>query len=175
MWSACRCRASTNAAVVRPAIRKPISTDRTHHRHPHHRQAHRKIHSENEAGTGPNFKDGFGFSSMLCLADATGEALAGIQRPVNAGANCVADHFTVLDAVSQLRPEIAVDHHAGDDASTVRRREQVRTDSAACSTRFATGCRSRNIGPRVAGPAMRLTRNEMRSRITDVRGTARIR
>ncbi|HRB04271.1 MAG TPA: IS1380 family transposase [Ilumatobacteraceae bacterium] len=106
-----------------------------------------QIHSENKAGTGPNYKGGFGFSPMLCFADATGEALAGMLRPGNAGANSVADHFTVLDAaVAQLPVEIAAGHHAGDDVTQVRRRVQVRTDSAGCSTRFATGCRARNIG-----------------------------
>ncbi|HEX2782242.1 MAG TPA: IS1380 family transposase [Ilumatobacteraceae bacterium] len=106
-----------------------------------------QIHSENKAGTGPNYKGGFGFHPLLCFADTTGEALAGLLRPGNAGANSVADHFTVLDqAVAQLPAEIAVGHHAGDDVTAVRRAVQVRTDSAGCSTRFAAGCRARNIG-----------------------------
>ena len=106
-----------------------------------------QIHSENKAGTGPNYKGGFGFAPMFCFADATGEALAGILRPGNAAANSVADHFTVLDsAVAQLPTEIGVGHHVGDDTSTVRRQVQVRTDSAGCSTRFVAGCRQRNIG-----------------------------
>lgn len=106
-----------------------------------------QIHSQNKAGTGPNYKGGFGFHPLLCFADATGEALAAMLRPGNAGANSVADHFTVLDqAVAQLPAEIAVGHHDGDDPSTVRRAVQVRADSAGCSTRFATGCRARNIG-----------------------------
>ena len=106
-----------------------------------------QIHSENKAGTGPNYKGGFGFHPLFCFADATGEALAGLLRPGNAGANTLADHFTVLDgAVAQLPAEIAVGHHDSDDRSLVKRAVQVRTDSAGCSTRFAVGCRSRNIG-----------------------------
>jgi hypothetical protein len=106
-----------------------------------------QIHSENKAGTGPNYKGGFGFAPMFCFADATGEALAGMLRPGNAGANNVADHFSVLDAaVAQLPDEIAAGHHDGDDATMVRRAVQVRTDSAGCSTRFVAGCRQRNIG-----------------------------
>ena len=106
-----------------------------------------QIHSENKAGTGPNYKGGFGFHPLLCFADATGEALSGMLRPGSAGANTLADHFTVLDAaIAQLPAEIAAGHHAGDDAIDVRRLVQVRTDSAGCSTRFAAGCRSRNIG-----------------------------
>jgi Transposase DDE domain group 1 len=106
-----------------------------------------QVHSQNKAGTGPNYKGGFGFHPMFCFADATGEALAGILRPGDAGANTIADHFTVLDnAVAQLPVEIADGHHPGDDPATVRRTLQVRTDSAGCSTRFTAGCRSRNIG-----------------------------
>ena len=106
-----------------------------------------QIHSQNKAGTGPNYKGGFGFHPLLCFADATGEALSAMLRPGSAGANTLVDHFTVLDAaVAQLPGEIAVGHHLGDEQSTVRRQVQVRTDSAGCSTRFAAGCRSRNIG-----------------------------
>ena len=106
-----------------------------------------QIHSENKVGTGPNYKGGFGFHPLLCFADATGEALAAMLRPGNAGANTVADHFTVLDqALAQLPAEIAAGHHVGDDASTVRREVQVRADSAGCSTHFVAGCRARNIG-----------------------------
>ena len=106
-----------------------------------------QIHSENKVGTGPNYKGGFGFAPMFCFADATGEALAAMLRPGNAGANSVADHFTVLDAaVTQLPAEVAVGHHSGDDVTAVRRAVQVRTDSAGCSTRFVAGCRARNIG-----------------------------
>ena len=106
-----------------------------------------QIHSENKAGTGPNYKGGFGFHPLLCFADATGEALSGMLRPGSAGANTLADHFSVLDAaIAQLPVEIAAGHHAGDEVSMVRRLVQVRTDSAGCSTRFAAGCRSRNIG-----------------------------
>jgi len=106
-----------------------------------------QIHSENKVGTGPNYKGGFGFHPLLCFADATGEALSAMLRPGSAGANTLADHFTVLDAaVAQLPAEIAVGHHDGDDDADVRRLVQVRTDSAGCSTRFAAGCRTRNIG-----------------------------
>jgi hypothetical protein len=36
-----------------------------------------EVHSENKQGTGPTYKGGFGYHPLLCLADATGEALAG--------------------------------------------------------------------------------------------------
>jgi hypothetical protein len=98
-------------------------------------------------GTGPTYKGGFGFHPMLCFADDTGEALAGMLRPGNAGANSIADHLAVLDAaIAQLPAEVALGHCPGDDAEVVERAVQVRTDSAGCSIRFAQACRARNVG-----------------------------
>ena len=57
-----------------------------------------EIHTEAKEGTGPHYKGGWGFHPMFCFADATGEALCGLLRPGNAGANTVADHVAVLDA-----------------------------------------------------------------------------
>ncbi len=106
-----------------------------------------EVHSENKAGTAPNYKRGFGFHPMFCFADVTGEALAGVLRPGNAVANSIADHLEVLDAaVAQLPEELAVGHLAGDDPALVARAVMVRTDSAGCSKHFVAGCRERNIG-----------------------------
>jgi hypothetical protein len=67
-------------------------------------------------------------------------------RPGNAGANNIADHVAVLDqAIGQLPEEIAVGHGPGDDPALVRRRVQVRVDSAGC-TDFVWHCRARNVG-----------------------------
>lgn len=41
-----------------------------------------EVHSENKEQTAPTHKRGFGFHPMFCFADATGEALAAILRPV---------------------------------------------------------------------------------------------
>ena len=106
-----------------------------------------EIHSENKEGAAPHFKGGYGFHPMLCFADATGEALSGVLRPGNAGANTVADHVTVLDdAIRQLPREISAGHGAGDDAELVRRSVVVRADAAGCTTGFLSACRSRNVG-----------------------------
>ena len=87
-----------------------------------------QIHSENKAGTGPNYKGAFGFHPLFCFADAADEALAAMLRQGSVGANTLADHFTVLDAaVTQLPVEIATGHRDGDALSMVRRRPQVRT------------------------------------------------
>ena len=84
---------------------------------------------------------------MLCFADATGEALAGVLRPGNAGANTVADHVSVLDAaIAQLPREISAGHREGDAAELVRRSIVVRADSAGCTTGFLVACRSRDVG-----------------------------
>ena len=59
-------------------------------------------HSAKEQAAG-NFKGGFGHHPLLCYLDETGEALAGILRPGNAGSNTAADHKQVLDlALAQL-------------------------------------------------------------------------
>ena len=84
---------------------------------------------------------------MFCFADATGEALSGLLRPGNAGANTVADHVSVLDAAAaQLPAEIAAGHHAGDEEGLVGRPLVMRTDSAGCTQGFVWACRARNIG-----------------------------
>ena len=106
-----------------------------------------EIHSENKEGTAPTYKGGFGFHPLFCFADATGEALAAMLRPGNAGSNTVADHLVVLDqAIAQLPAEITLGHRVGDDPDLVRRHVRVRTDSAGCTDGFVTGCRDRNIG-----------------------------
>ena len=105
-----------------------------------------EVHSENKAETAPHYKGGFGFHPIYCFADATGECLAEVLRPGNAGANTIADHVSVLDAaVAQLPAEIAAGHRVGDDPALVRRAVQVRTDSAGC-TGFVWDCHRRNVG-----------------------------
>jgi hypothetical protein len=59
-------------------------------------------HSEKES-TAATFKGGFGYHPLLAFLDNTGEALAGLLRPGNAGSNTAADHITVTDlALSQI-------------------------------------------------------------------------
>ena len=106
-----------------------------------------EVHSENKEQAEPTFKGGYGFHPMFCFADATGEALAGILRPGNAGANTVADHVAVLDAaIGQLPEEIASGHREGDDPELVQRAVVVRADSAGCTEGFLTASRDRNVG-----------------------------
>ena len=106
-----------------------------------------EIHSENKERTAPHFKHGFGSHPMTCFADQTGEMLAAILRPGNAGANNAADHLTVLDdSIAQLPVEITLGHRPGDDPGLVARPVMVRTDSAGCTRTFIAGCAECNIG-----------------------------
>jgi len=62
-------------------------------------------HSEKECAAG-NYKGGYGFYPLQAYADETREALGGLLRPGNAGANTAADHTTVLDrALAQIPAE----------------------------------------------------------------------
>lgn len=82
----------------------------------------------------PTYKHGFGFYPLLAYLDATGEPLAGLLRPGNAGSGTAADHSTVLDAALFQLP---VDPRTAEVI--------VRTDSAACSHEFLNACRERAV------------------------------
>ncbi|ELS50248.1 hypothetical protein STVIR_8798 [Streptomyces viridochromogenes Tue57] len=61
-------------------------------------------HSEKEQAAA-TYKRGFGYHPLLCFLDNTGEALAGVLRPGNAGANTAADHIALLDAALAQIPD----------------------------------------------------------------------
>jgi Transposase DDE domain group 1 len=82
-------------------------------------------HSEKEAAAA-TWKGSFGYHPLLCFLDATGEALAGMLRPGNAGSNTTADHITVLGHALQQIPE---QHRYGYPIL-------VRSDSAGSSYEF---------------------------------------
>ena len=59
-------------------------------------------HSDKQDAKG-NFKGGYGHHPLGAWLDNTGEALAMVLRPGNAGSNTAADHLTVLDqALTQI-------------------------------------------------------------------------
>ena len=60
--------------------------------------------SEKEAAAA-TWKHAFGSHPLLCFLDATGEALAGMLRPGNAGSNTAAHHITVLGRALQQTPD----------------------------------------------------------------------
>ncbi len=90
-------------------------------------------HSEKEHAAG-NYKGGFGFFPLLCYLDQTGEALAGLLRPGNAGANTAADHSEVLQLALEQIP-----------AQDLDREILVRTDSAGGTHAFTSDCRDADI------------------------------
>ena len=64
-------------------------------------------HSDKEQAAG-NYKHGFGFHPLLCYEATTEEALAGVLRPGNAGANTACDHIEVFDLALAQLPEAVV-------------------------------------------------------------------
>jgi Transposase DDE domain group 1 len=90
-------------------------------------------HSD-KAGAAPTYKRGFGFHPLLAFLDGTGEALAGVLRPGNAGSNTAADHVTVLTmALAQLPV----------DPSAVE--VIARADSAGLTHGFIDACVNANV------------------------------
>jgi hypothetical protein len=65
-------------------------------------------HSEKENAAG-NYKGGYGFHPLQAYTDETREALGGLLRPGNAGANTVADHMAVLDRALEQIPAEHID------------------------------------------------------------------
>jgi hypothetical protein len=63
-------------------------------------------HSEKEGAAG-TYKGGYGFHPLMAYCDETGEALASILRPGNAGSNTAADHIAVIqDALEQVPEDV---------------------------------------------------------------------
>ena len=91
-------------------------------------------HSEKEGAAG-NYKGGYGFHPLQAYADETREALGGLLRPGNAGANTAADHVTVLDrALAQIPAEYI---------ETIE--ILVRADSAGATHELANHCYEGNM------------------------------
>lgn len=91
-------------------------------------------HSEKEQAAG-NYKGGYGFHPLQAYADETREALAGMLRPGNAGANSAADHITVLDRALEQIP-----------AQHIEQIEiLVRADSAGATHGLVDYCREASI------------------------------
>lgn len=90
-------------------------------------------HSEKEEAKG-NYKGGFGFHPLLCYLAETGEPLAGLLRPGNAGSNTAVDHFCVLQLALEQLPEADLD-----------REILVRTDVGGRTRAFASDCREAGI------------------------------
>jgi len=87
-------------------------------------------HSDKDGAAG-NYKGGFGVHPMLAYLDGSEEALAGLLRPGNAGANTAEDKIAVLDAaLAQLPKRVAA-----------REAILVRADSAGATHELIDFCR----------------------------------
>jgi hypothetical protein len=79
----------------------------------------------------PTHKRTYGHHPLVAMLAETGEVLAGMFRPGNAGANCAADHVAVLGAaIDQLPEGWQAGHEPGDDPALAAKKLLVRTDSA---------------------------------------------
>jgi hypothetical protein len=90
-------------------------------------------HSDKDGAAG-TFKGGFGFHPLLAYLDETREALAGVLRPGNAGANTASEHLRVLDLALEQLGQV--------DASGPI---VVRTDSAGATHEFTDELREARI------------------------------
>jgi Transposase DDE domain group 1 len=90
-------------------------------------------HSEKEQAAG-NYRHGYGFHPLGCWLDETGEALAAILRPGNAGSNTATDHFTVLGLALEQLP-----------AEDLHREILVRTDIGGATHAFTADCSEAGI------------------------------
>ncbi|NMO05348.1 IS1380 family transposase, partial [Gordonia sp. TBRC 11910] len=88
-------------------------------------------HSEKQDAA-PTYKHGFGFHPLCAFVDhgsqGTGEPLATLLRPGNAGANTAADHITVTAAALAQLPRAS--------GYRVGKSVLVRTDSAGGTHEF---------------------------------------
>jgi hypothetical protein len=92
-------------------------------------------HSEKDGAAG-TFKRGYGFHPLLAYLDESREALAGVLRPGNAGANTAADHIEIVELVLEQLPRTVV------ETTPI----VVRTDSAAATHEFTDELRAARIG-----------------------------
>src|SRR4051794_14408169 len=91
-------------------------------------------HSEKEGAAG-TFKRGVGVHPLLAVLGGSREALAGLLRPGNAGANTAADHIEMVAlALAQLPGEVVCDSEI-----------VVRTDSAAATHAFTDDLADANL------------------------------
>jgi hypothetical protein len=91
-------------------------------------------HSDKEGAAG-TYKGGYGFHPLMAYCDETGEALAAMLRPGNAGSNTAADHIAVIeDALAQVPPELI---------ETIE--IVVRTDAAGATHEVMAFCREHRL------------------------------
>ena len=120
-------------------------------------------HSDKELAA-PTWKRTYGHHPLLCYLDrpeiSSGEGLAGLLRPGNAGSNTAADHEVVLRHAIESLPEHARPR-PGDASSPSY---VVRSDSAGATHHFAEACSQLGVGFSFGFPVTA----EMREAITSL-------
>lgn len=96
-------------------------------------------HTEKESAAAHR-KGGFGFHPLHCFCDESGEHLAGLLRPGNAGSNTAADHVAVLEAALVQLPDDVADREREDPVPIL-----ARADAAGATHAFADALRERKI------------------------------
>ena len=81
-------------------------------------------HSDKDGAAG-TFKGGFGFHPLLAYLDESREALAGLLRAGNAGANTAADHVEIVELALEQRPREVVETRPGGAHRQRRRHPRV--------------------------------------------------
>jgi hypothetical protein len=95
-------------------------------------------HSEKQSAAG-TYKGGFGFIPLLCYLAETGEPLAGVLRPGNAGANTASDHFEVLQLALEQLPARDLDREILVRADIGGRTHAFTSDCREAAIRFSIG------------------------------------
>lgn len=116
-------------------------------------------HSEKE-GAAPTYKRGFGFHPMLGFCAETREALAGILRPGNAGANTAVDKVCVVAEALRQLPETLVARAISPDA-TEAERIVVRCDAAGATHELVATCREMGVRFSVGFPIQDALRDQV--------------
>jgi len=91
-------------------------------------------HSEKEGAAG-TFEGGYGFHPLMAYCDETGEALAAILRPGNAGSNTAADQIAVVERALEQIPAAHIE-----DIEIL-----VRADSAGATHDLLDFCREHRL------------------------------
>ena len=93
----------------------------------------------------PTYKHGFGFFPLGVWCDTTGEPLAAMLRPGNAGANDADDHIELFHrALSGLPEEYQAGHFENDHPALVEHPILVRADSAGATHGFVDAITAAN-------------------------------
>ena len=106
-------------------------------------------HSDGKVGAAPTWKKSFGLHPLLAFLDrpeiAGGEALAGLLRNGNAGANTASDHAIVLHQALESLPVDWRPHPENPDDPD-KPRVLVRCDTAGATHTFADARRAAGVG-----------------------------